>query len=84
MYIASNNDQLTIEEFFLPFGGKLLKSNRWVKLAAMMPWERIEQIYMASFQSENGRPALPARIAFGAIFIKEHDNLTDAGTVSAI
>ncbi len=84
MYIASNSDQLTIEDFFMPFGGKLLKSNRWVKLAAMMPWERIEQIYMASFQSENGRPAIPARIAFGAIFIKENDTLTDEGTVSAI
>ena len=84
MYIASNKDQLTIEEFFMPFGGKLLKSNRWVRLASMMPWERIERIYMASFQSDNGRPAIPARIAFGSIFIKENDNLTDEGTVSAI
>lgn len=39
---------------------------------------------MASFRPENGRPARPARIAFCAIFIKENDNLTDAGTVSAI
>jgi len=45
MYIAADNDQLTIEEFFMPFGGKLLKSNRWVKLAAMMPWEQIEGIH---------------------------------------
>lgn len=42
MYIASNNAQLTIEGIFLPFGDKLLKSNRWVKLAAITPWERIE------------------------------------------
>lgn len=84
MYIASNKGQITIDEFFMPFGGKLLKSNRWVKLAAMMPWEHIERIYMASFASENGRPAISARIAFGSIFIKENDHLTDEGTVAAI
>ena len=84
MYISSNADQITIEDFFMPFGGKLLKTNRWVKLASIMPWERIEQIYMESFQSERGRPAISSRIAFGSIFIKENDNLTDEGTVAAI
>lgn len=84
MYIASDKDQLSIDEFFMPFGGKLLKSNRWVKLAAMMPWDEIERIYLKSFDSDRGRPAIPSRIAFGAIFIKEYDSLTDAGTVSAI
>ncbi|MDD7652993.1 MAG: IS5/IS1182 family transposase, partial [Firmicutes bacterium] len=56
MYISSDADHITIEDFFMPFGGKLLKTNRWVKLASIMPWEHIEQIYMASFQSERGRP----------------------------
>lgn len=84
MYIASNEDQLSIDDFFIPFGGKLLRSNRWVKLAAVMPWNEIEKIYLKSFDSDHGRPAISSRIAFGAIFIKEYDNLTDAGTVSAI
>ena len=84
MYISSDADQITIKDFFMPFGGKLLKTNRWVKLASMMPWEHIEQIYMESFQSERGRPAISSRIAFGAIFIKENDSLTDEGTVAAI
>jgi len=30
MYYRDNREQLSIEEFFLPFGGRLLKSNRWV------------------------------------------------------
>ena len=84
MYISSNEDQLTIEDFFMPFGGKLLKTNRWVKLASMMPWEHIEQIYMESVELERGRPATSSRVAFGAIFIKENDNLTDESTVAAI
>lgn len=84
MYIASNNDQLSIEDFFMPFGGKLLKTNRWVKLASVLPWNYIENIYMQSFDDKNGRPAISSRIAFGSIFIKEYNNLTDEGTVSAI
>ena len=84
MYISSDVDQITMEEFFIPFGGKLLKTNHWVKLVSIMPWEHIEQIYMASFQSERGRPAISSRIAFGFIFIKENDNLTDEDTVAAI
>lgn len=68
----------------MPFGGKLLKTNRWVRLASMMPWEHIEQVYMKPFESERGRPAISSRVAFGAIFIKENDNLTDEGTVAAI
>lgn len=84
MYIATNNDQLSIEDFFMPFGGTLLKTNRWVKLASVLPWDYIEEIYMQSFDDKNGRPAISSRIAFGSIFIKEYDNLTDEGTVSAI
>ena len=57
MYTSSNSDQLTIEDFFMPFGGKLLKTNRWVRLASMMPWEHIEQVYMESVELERGRPA---------------------------
>lgn len=68
----------------MPFGGKRLRTNRWVRLASMMPWEHIEQVYMKSFESERGRPETSSRIAFGAIFIKENDSLTDESTVAAI
>ena len=84
MYISSNSDQLTIEDFFMPFDGNLLKTNRRAKLASMMPWEHIEEVYMESVDLEQGRPATSSRVAFGAIFIKENDNLTDEGTVAAI
>lgn len=68
----------------MPFGGNLLKTNRWVRLASIIPWEHIEDVYMESVDLEQGRPATPSRVAFGAIFIKENDNLTDEGTVAAI
>jgi hypothetical protein len=43
MYHRNNSDQVYIDDFFLPFGGKLRKDNRWVRMAAMMPWEYIDR-----------------------------------------
>jgi hypothetical protein len=36
------NGWLTIEEFYLPFGGKLDPSNRWVVLSNVIPWQHLE------------------------------------------
>ena len=79
-----NNGQFTIYDFILPFDGKLRSDNRWVRMSHMMPWDYIEQIYLQSMSTEKGRPAISARIAFGALFIKEFCNLSDEGTVEAI
>ena len=81
MYYPEDQDQLTIEEFFQPFGGKLRKDNRWVQLAGIMPWEYIEKVYIQNLSEETGRPAISSRIAFGAIFIKEYCHFTDESTV---
>ena len=48
MYYQEDRDQLSIEEFYQPFGGRLRKDNRWVRLAAIMPWEYIEKVYIGS------------------------------------
>ena len=50
----------------------------------MMPWDLIEDIYLESMSQENGAKAYSARIAFGAIYIKENENLTDERTVEYI
>ena len=84
MYYQEDRDQLSIEEFFQPFGGRLRKDNRWVRLAAIMPWEYIEKVYKQNLSEETGRPAIPSRIAFGAIFIKEFCHITDDDTVQQL
>jgi len=84
MYYQEDWDQISMEEFFLPFGGRLRKDNRWVRLASIVPWAHIEGIYIQKLSEETGRPALSSRIAFGAIFIKEYDHLTDERTVENI
>ena len=84
MYYKDDSDRLGIEEFFLPFGGKLKKDNRWVKAAEIMPWSYIEEVYLRSMNQEIGRAAFPARIAYGAIYVKQQEQLTDEETVTAI
>ena len=75
-----------LDDLAMPFGGKLLAENRWVKMARLMPWEMIEDIYAGSFKAENteGRPPIPARIAFGALYIKESENFPAGRTVEHI
>lgn len=82
----SENAQITIDDFFLSFGGKLSAQNRWVKLAQLMPWDLVEDIYAAKFKNErpDGNVPIPARVAFGALFIKADRNLTDELTVENI
>lgn len=81
MYRREDKNQLTMDEFLLPFGGRLSLGNRWVKTAKLMPWEVIEAEYAKSLCEGEGRPSLSARIAYGAIYIKEQENLTDERTV---
>ena len=84
MYYKPNPNQETIDGFFLPFGGKLSADNRWVKLAEMIPWEKIEEKYIESINEDRGRQALPSRLAFGACFIKQAEGLSDERVPEAI
>lgn len=84
MYYAEDRDQLMIEDFYMPFGGKLDSKNRWVRLAGIMPWEHIEEIYLRTMSTETGRRAFSSRIAFGSVFIKEFRNFTDEECVAEI
>ena len=84
MYHRDDENQLGIEEFFVPFGGRLSRKNHWVKMAEIMPWSLIEEVYAQSMCQNNGRRAIPARVAYEAIFVNEHEDLTDEETVTAI
>jgi IS5 family transposase len=81
----SELDQLELENFYLPFGGKLSGNNRWVKLAGFVPWEEVERCYRRGLSGSSlGAPAKAARIAFGALIIKERLGVTDEETVEQI
>ena len=84
MYYHEYTNQMRIEEFVLPFGGKPSPENRWVKLSEITPWEKIEEHYAKAMCDDNGRGAFTARIAFGAICIKQSEKLSDEATVTYI
>jgi len=84
MYRKINKEQQTIEDFFLPFGGKLDAKNRWVKLAEITPWDQIEEYYVQSMSQETGRGAISARVAFGAVSLRQSERLSDEDTVRYI
>ena len=83
--IKTDPNQTEFVNFYLPFGGKLQTSNRWVKLAAKMPWQEVERCYAESFAGTGmGAPAKSGRIAYGALVIKEQLGISDEETVEQI
>jgi len=83
MYKKADREQLSVEEFFLPFGGQLNADNRWVRLARLMPWDLVEDIYAEKFKNdtEDGKVPISARVAFGALKIKAEEAFTDERTL---
>lgn len=75
--------QMTIDDFILPFSGKLSANNRWIQLSRIIPWETIEKKYAEQF-SYTGAPAKPLRMALGALIIKERCGYSDEETVCQI
>jgi hypothetical protein len=87
MYRKRDRIQMTVDDFIPPFGGKLDASNRWVKMVQLIPWDMVEDIYAQSFRGDgrlDGRPPISARIAFGALYIKEIENLPQERTLQHI
>jgi len=83
VYISPS--QLTLDCFQTPFDQKLLKTNRWVVLAGMIPWDEICGVYLNHVGvAETGRPPLSPRLVLGSIMIKHLCNLDDRETVDQI
>ncbi|WP_240518811.1 IS5 family transposase [Leptolyngbya sp. BC1307] len=84
MYRSAAPGQLSFEDFYLPFSGQLSADNRWVKLAALIPWALVEAEYAGQFSASMGAPAKTFRVALGALIIKEKLGSSDAETVQQI
>lgn len=75
--------QLTVYEFVQPFGVVLDEENRWVRLAKKIDWLKLEKQYAAHF-GKGGAVALPLRMAFGSLVIRQALELSDRQTVQMI
>jgi hypothetical protein len=49
-YTQEENQLLLPSEFILPFGGRLNPENRWIKLAQLVPWARVDHMYTKSLK----------------------------------
>ncbi len=76
--------QLTFEEFRTPFEMHLSRENRWVKLAHVLPWDRLAAVYYRTMSATQGRPATDARVVIGALIIKHREVLSDEDTILSI
>jgi hypothetical protein len=63
----------------------LSKSNRWVRLADSLPWDKIEKEYNKRLRnSRSGAGNKPARMIVGALIVKHVENLSDEKAIQSI
>ena len=79
------SEQISVfeNESFFQFQG-LNPNNDWVRLAKLIPWAELERRYAQTFTSKLGNVGKPARMALGALIIKERYGFSDEDTVQEI
>ena len=61
MYRSKDRKTQALFPELFPFGGSLDEGNRWLRIAALVPWEGLEAEYV-KYYSDTGRPAKDARL----------------------
>lgn len=84
MYQFKREKQISFTDFNQPQGMQMNPNNRWVKKAAMIPWETIEAEYAKLFPSHTGMPAKPLRMALGSLLIQKQYRFPDEELVEQI
>lgn len=78
MYKHDERQLILPEDFYLPFGGKLDRNNRWVKLASIILWWEFEEKYKKHFKpSRKGEKAFSVRVTLGTLIIKTKLGISD-------
>ncbi|MCP4442353.1 MAG: IS5 family transposase [Aureispira sp.] len=78
------SSQLKFENFQTPFDNQLKKDNKWVRLAALIPWDACAKIYHRFLNANYGAPSINTRLVLGAIIIKHLKTLSDRDVVCEI
>lgn len=84
MYKFDWYHQYSLSDFNQPLGMEMNPENRWVKKAAMIPWDEIEDRYAELFPSEVGMPAKPLQTALGSLLIQKEYGYSDRELVEQI
>ena len=84
MYKFDRYHQFSLNDFNQPLGMEMNPENRWVKKAAMIPWDKIEDRYAGLFPNEVGMPAKPLQTALGSLLIQKEYGYSDRELVEQI
>lgn len=84
MFKYRSQKQLSIFDFHTEFESKLDPENRWVKMAKMLDWDKLADVYAKSLSSDLGAGSIDARVVIGALIIKHIEKKDDRGTIEAI
>ena len=84
MFRYKSNRQKSIEDFKTSIEAHFEGDNRWVKMAELLPWDALAEIYGRSFSDSFGAPSIDARVVIGALIIKHKLKLDDRGTIEII
>ena len=60
----------TLALFRTPFEQKLSPDNRWVRMAELVPWDEMAQVFFSCLSTDQGRPTVDLRIILGALMVK--------------
>ena len=80
----TSQHQLKLELFKHPFKTALDRENRWVKLAAVIPWDKLAEVYSKKLQENTGRKSVNIRTVIAALIVKHKLRLDDRGTIEMI
>jgi len=81
MYRPKDRKTAPLFPELFPLGGGLNAENRWFKLTAFVPWERLEDVYRKYFSEGQGRPAKDSRLICGLLIVKHAERYSDERVV---
>jgi IS5 family transposase len=74
----------SLSQFKTPFEQSLSPENRWVKMAELVPWDEMAEVFFSSLSVNQGRPTVDLRIVLGALMVKHVEELSDEDTIRYI
>ena len=76
--------QLKLEFFKNPFVENLDNNNRWIRLAAVVPWDELASVYCRKLNSDMGRKSVDVRTVIASLIVKHKLQLDDRGVIEMI
>lgn len=74
----------TLSLFRTPFEQSLDPDNRWVRMAAVVPWDEMAKVFFAHMSEDHGRASVDLRVVLGALLVKHIEGVSDEDTIQYI